>query len=98
MVATIGSETTTTKTVNRYYLLHWQVQNLLSRTTVISQETLAKIDTALIHQWIRTIGVYGLDDSGRCHVGLVLTINWVTHSIHVLVMGEEVSIDRSLQP
>jgi hypothetical protein len=96
MVATIGSETKPTKTVNRYYLLHLQVRNLLARTTVISQETLAKIDKALIHRWIQTIGVYGLDGNGRCHVGLELTINWLTHTVHLLVAGEEVTIDRTV--
>jgi hypothetical protein len=45
MGTAVGSETKPTKTVKRSYLLHVQVRNLLSRTTDISQQTLAKFDT-----------------------------------------------------
>jgi hypothetical protein len=96
MATTIGSQTKPTKTVNRLYLLQVQVRNLLSRTTESTQQTLSKIDTALRHQWIETIGVYGLDGSGRCHVGLQLRINWLTHTVHVLLDGVEVSIGRTV--
>jgi hypothetical protein len=72
MVTAHGSETKTTTTVNGSYLLKWQVRNLLSRTTDTSQEWLGKMDTALTLHWIETIGVYGLDSNGRCHVGMEL--------------------------
>jgi hypothetical protein len=96
MVTTAGPEPKPTTTVKRSYLLHWQVRNLLARTTQISQETLAKIDTALTNRWIHKIGVYGLDDSGRCHVGLELRINWGTHMVQLLLAGDNVSIDRKI--
>jgi hypothetical protein len=51
---------------------------------------------ALRNQWIRKIGVYGLNDNSRCHVGLELTINWATHTIHVLLAGDKVTIDRTV--
>jgi hypothetical protein len=96
MVTATRTETKHTTTVKRSWLLQWQVRNLLSRTTDISQDTLTKIDTALTHQWIQMIGVYGLDSKGRCHVGLELSIDWVTHTFHLLVTGDEVTIDRTV--
>jgi hypothetical protein len=77
-------------------LLTVQVRNLLSRTTDISQNTLEKIDKGLRNQWLQTIGVYGLDSKGRCHVGLELTIDWVTYSVQVLVWGETLSVNKTV--
>jgi hypothetical protein len=85
-----------TKIVNRVYLLQVQVRNLLARTTATSQQTLAKFDTALRNQWIETIGAYGLDGNGCCHVGLQLRIDWLTHAVHVLLDGDTVRIDRTV--
>jgi hypothetical protein len=96
MVTAVKSETRQTTTVPRYWLLHVQVRNLLSRTAVVGEETLARIDKGLSNQWIQTIGVYGFDGSDRCHVGLELTIDWETHTIRVLLDGDEVRIDRTV--
>jgi hypothetical protein len=96
MVTTVGTKTKSAKTVQRLYLLRVQIRNLLARTTDTSQDTLTKIDTALIRQWIQTIGVYGLDASGQSHVGLELTINWATHTVQVRVAGEEVTIEQAV--
>jgi hypothetical protein len=90
------SEAKTTTTVKRSYLLHLQVRNLLARTTDISQTWLSRIDTALTNRWIRQIGVYGLDDNSRCHVGLELTINWATHRVQLLLVGDKVPIARAV--
>jgi hypothetical protein len=90
------SETQQTTTVPRRWLLTVQVRNLLSRTTDISQSTLEKIDKGLRNQWIETIVVYGLDDKNRCHIGLELTINWMTCGMHVYVSGDKVIIDRTV--
>jgi hypothetical protein len=84
------------KTINRSYLIQVQVRNLLVRTKATSQETLTKIDTAIACQWIHTIGVYGLDSSNHCHVGLELHIDWLTHTIRVLLAGDDVTIDRTV--
>jgi hypothetical protein len=96
MVTAERAETKTAKTMNRSYLIQMQVRNLLSRTTDTSQETLTKIDMTITYQWLQTIGVYGLDSSGRCHVGMELHIDWLTHTIRVLLVGDEVTIDRTV--
>jgi hypothetical protein len=75
----------------RSYLLQLQVRNLLSRTPVIGEDWLEKIGKGIANQWIKSIGVYGLDDKNRCHVGLQLTINWVVYTTHVLVVGDRVA-------
>jgi hypothetical protein len=96
MITAVKSESRQTTTVPRYWLLTVQVRNLLSRTTDISQNTLEKIDKGLRNQWLQTIGVYGLDSKGRCHVGLKLTIDWETYSVQVLVWGETVSVNKTV--
>jgi hypothetical protein len=96
MVTAERAETKTAKTMNRSYLIQLQVRNLLARTGETSQEWLAKIDIALALQWVETIGVYGLDSSGRCHVGMELQIDWVTHNLRVLLVGDDIAIDRTV--
>jgi hypothetical protein len=80
----------------RLFLLQLQVLNLLSRTVDISQETLEALSTGIAHQWIKRIGVYGVDDQNHCHVGLELEINWLKNHIEVVVHGEEVTVDKTL--
>jgi hypothetical protein len=97
MVTAVGPETKNTKTVKRSYLLQWQVRNLLSRTTDISQDYLEKIGgTGIANRWLRAIYVHGFDASNRCHVGLELEINWLTHTIEVVVWGEEVTVNKTV--
>jgi hypothetical protein len=90
------SETQQTTTVPRRWLLTVQVRNLLSRTIVISQNTLEKIDKGLRNRWIETVSVYGLDGQTRCHVGLELTIDWHTYSLQVVLWGETVSVNKTV--
>jgi hypothetical protein len=89
-------DTSATTTVSCSWLLQVQVRNLLARTTKTSQKWLTKMDTALRLQWIQTIGVYGVDSSGCCHVGLEISIDWVTYNLRVLVVGDEVTIDQTV--
>jgi hypothetical protein len=96
MVTAERAETQQTTTVPRRWLLTVQVRNLLSRTTVISQNTLEKFDKGLRNQWIQTIGVYGLDRRNRCRVGLELTIDWHTYSLQVVLWGETVSVHKTV--
>jgi hypothetical protein len=97
MVTAVGSETKPTKTVKRSYLLQWQVRNLLSRTTVISQDYLEKIGgTGIANKWFRAVKVHGFDATNRCHVGLEFEINWLTHTIEVVVWGDEVTINKTV--
>src|SRR5918999_6000484 len=98
MVTATRSETQQTKTVPRFWLLQVQVRNLLSRTTASSDSTLAKMDKGLRNQWLREISVYGLDEKNRCHAGVALTIDWATHTMRVLVYGDEVTIDKTVYP
>jgi hypothetical protein len=92
-----GSKTKTTKTVKRSYLLLLQVRNLLSRTTDISQDDLGKIvDKGISNRWLCAVKVHGFDQSNRCHVGLELEINWLTHTIELVVWGEEVTINKTV--
>jgi hypothetical protein len=89
--------TKSTKTVKRSWLIQWQVRNLFSRTTVIEKDYLDKlVSSGIGNQWFRHFAVYGVDATDRCHVGLVLEISWATHTIHVLLMGDGVSIDRTV--
>jgi hypothetical protein len=103
MVTAVGSEGQTTaqskstKTVKRMYLLQLQVRNLLSRTTDISKDYLEKIgDKAIANRCLRAIKVHGFDAANRCHVGLELEINWLTHTIEVAVWGEEVTFNKTV--
>jgi hypothetical protein len=97
MVTATRSETTTTTTRKRSYLLQMQVRNLLSRTTDISQDYLEKIGgTGIANQWLCAVMVHGFDATNRCHVGVELEINWLTHSIEVVVWGEEVTVNKTL--
>jgi hypothetical protein len=85
-----------TKTVNRKYLLQWQVRNMLCRTTVIGEDYLEKIDKGLTNQWFRAVKVHGFDATNRCHAGLECVINWLTHSIEVVVWGAEARINETV--
>jgi hypothetical protein len=98
MVTAERSETKPTKTVKRMYLLQWQVRNLLSRTSAdISKDCRDKLTgKGIASQWIRKIGVYGLDGTKRGQIGLELEIDWVTHTIQVVVFGEEVRINKTV--
>jgi hypothetical protein len=99
MVTATQAKTKQTTTVPRFWLCQVQVRNLLCRTTDISQSCLDKIaGIGLTNQWIQTIGVYGFDGSGRCRVGLKLTIDFATHTLYVLVEGAEVTIERTVYP
>jgi hypothetical protein len=94
MVTAVRSET---KTYKRPYLLQLQVRNLLCRTTDISQDDLEKIgDTGIANQWWRAVKVYGFDGTNRCHAGLELHINWLTHTIEVAVWGGEVTVKKTV--
>jgi hypothetical protein len=97
MVATTGSETKTTKTVKRSYLLQLQVRNLLARTRDISQDYLEKIgDKGIANRWFRAVKVHGFDATNRCRAGLELEINWLTHTIEVVVYGDEVTVNKTV--
>jgi hypothetical protein len=97
MVTTATYETKPTKTVKRMYLLQLQVRNLLSRTTDISQDYLDKISgTGIANQWLRAIMVYGFDARNRAQVGLELEINWLTHTVELVVWGDEVTINKTV--
>jgi hypothetical protein len=97
MVTAATSETKPTKTVKRLYLLQLQVRNLLSRTTDISPDYLEKIGgKGIANQWLRAIMVHGFDASNRCHVGLELEINWVRHTIEIVVWGGEVTVNKTV--
>jgi hypothetical protein len=93
-----------TKINTHSLLLQLSVRNLLSRITGISKESRETINNGIKNQWIKQIGVYGLDDTNHCRIGLKLTINWTVHTIHVLVLGdketivEAVSMEDELPP
>jgi hypothetical protein len=91
-----ATESYTTKTVKRPYLLQLQVRNLLSRTTAISQDSLKKIvDKGIGNRWLRKVSVYGFDMCNRGHIGLELEIDWVTHTLALALVGEEVTINKT---
>jgi hypothetical protein len=96
MVTVERSEAKTTKTVQRSYLLQWQVRNLLIRTTDISEDDLKKIvDKGFGNQWLYAVKVHGFDQSNRCHVGVEFEIDWITHTIAVVVSGDEVTVNKT---
>jgi hypothetical protein len=80
----------------RSLLLQVHVSNLLSRTTGVSQKTRDAVNRGIVNQWIKSIGVYGVDDKNRCHVGLSLIINWPVHTVRVLVMGDRGAIAETV--
>jgi hypothetical protein len=101
MVTAVRSERQTfseAKTVKRMYLLQLQVRNLFSRTpTDISKGCRDKlVGIGLANQWLQKIGVYGLDGTKRGQIGLELEIDWRTHTIQVVVFGEEVRINKTV--
>jgi hypothetical protein len=96
VTTTERAETQQTTTVPRRWLLTVQVRNQLSRSTDIRQTTLEKFDKGLRNQWLETIGVYGLDRRNRCRVGLELTIDWQTYSLQVVLLGETVSVNKTV--
>jgi hypothetical protein len=97
MVTAARSEPKPTKTHKRMYLIQLQVRNLLSRTTNISPDYLEKIaDRGIPNQWLKAVKVHGFDATNRCHVGLELEIDWVRHTIAVVVLGEEVTINKTV--
>jgi hypothetical protein len=73
-----------------------QVRILLSRIMGVSRNTLDAIDKGIAKQWMKQIGVYGVDDKNRCHVGLKLTFNWAAQTIHVLVLGDKEAIAETV--
>jgi hypothetical protein len=91
-----ATQSNTTETYNRPWLLQWQGRNLLRRTTDISPERLKKIcDTGIANQWLCKVAVYGFDQSNRCHVGIALEINWLTHTIELVFWGDEVTVNKT---
>jgi hypothetical protein len=103
MVTAVGAEGQTTaqsmstKTVKRPYLLQVQVRNLFSRTTKIKRGRLNKlVSKGIGNQWLRNIGVYGLDDANHCHCGLEIEINWTAHTIQLVAWGDNVQINKTV--
>jgi hypothetical protein len=96
-MVTAISETKPTKTVKRLYLLQLQVRNLLSRTTDLTPYHLETLGgKAISNQWLEKVSVYGLDATNRCHAGLELEINWLTHTLEVVVWGENVTVNKTM--
>ena len=97
MVTATTSEAKPTKTVKRIYLLQLQVRNLLARTTDISPDKLEKIaDSGIANRWLRAVKVYGFDARNRAQCGLELEINWLTHTLEVVVWGEKVMVNKTV--
>jgi hypothetical protein len=95
MVTAERAEPKTTK--KRSYLVQLQIRNLLSRTTDISQDDLAKlVDLGIGNQWLDAVKVHGFDQRNRCQAGLELEINWVRHQIEVAVWGEKVTVKKTV--
>jgi hypothetical protein len=72
------------------------VLNLLSRIIGINKESQEAINKGIAKQWIRSIGVYGLDDKNHCHVGLILILNWTVYTIRVWVVEDREAIDETV--
>jgi hypothetical protein len=51
--------------------------------------------TGIKNQWLSNIKVHGFDATNRCHAGLELHINWLTHTIEVAVWGEKVTVEKT---
>ena len=91
-----ATQSNTTRTGKRPWLLQWQVRNLLRRTTDISQDYLERIcDIGIANQWLGEVSVYGFDQNDRCHAGIELEINWLTHTIELVFWGDEVMVTKS---
>jgi hypothetical protein len=91
-----ATQSNTTKTYKRPWLLQWQVRNLLARTTDISEDYLKKIlDKGIANRWLRTVKVHGFDATNRCHIGLELEINWHTHTLELVFWGDEVTVNKT---